>query len=335
MSTCMRLQFSTFLDVVAYRASDISQTSSATAFTFLEDGDETRCQLTYRELDHRARSIAAHLQRVTRFGDRVIIVCPPGIDYILSFLGCIYAGVVAVPSVPPTSPRTFGRLRRIVQDCEPCLVLASKAGIEGSRVLSGEGSDTLSALDWLRVDDLPDLSQAWTCPPLRPQHTAFLQYTSGSTGEPKGVVVSHENLIANSNLIEATLALQPLDVVVSWLPPYHDMGLIGTILCSIHVGCHSVQLSPSAFLRRPYRWLKAISDYRAKITVAPNFAYELCAQKISQVQKNQLDLSSLRFALNGAESIKLETVRRFSEEFLDCGFSPNALIPVYGLAEAT
>ena len=254
----------------------------------------------------------------------------------IAFLACIYAGVVSVPAAPPTSLRTVERFGRLIEDAKPCAVISSEgAPADDARHWAGRIAKSFPRLSWLRAEgDVAGEQPSWTMPALAPQDIVFLQYTSGSTGNPRGVMVSHGNLVANTGLICTSFALEPSDVGVSWLPPYHDMGLI-SVLAAVRAGCHSVQLSPLSFLRRPYRWLQAISEYGAKITAAPNFGYELAAQKISEEQKATLDLRSLEFALNGAEHVRAETLQRFQNAFSVCGLRCEALTPVYGLAEAT
>ena len=321
-------------ELLRHRASKDGDGNSKLAFSSLQDGDIDR-SLTFFELDHRARSVAAHLQTICNPGDRALIIYPPGLDYIVAFFGCIYAGIIAVPSIPPANARSIPRLRSIIEDAKPRVALTTA---EIARQIDGfrKNSDmSLDPLTWLETDSLADASDRWTEPSLASSDIAFLQYTSGSTGTPKGVMVSHGNIISNLDCIHATLGIREGETTVSWLPLYHDMGLIGNVLYPVYTGAHCIYFSAVLFLMRPYRWLKAISDYRARYTCAPNFAYELCTRKISPAQKASLDLSSLEFALNGAESVRAETLRRFAEAFAACGFHTEALMPVYGLAEAT
>jgi amino acid adenylation domain-containing protein len=328
-------KFLTFLDWLQHRASDLSGTQHQVAFTYLSDGDSATDSITFLDLDRRARSVAAHLQELARPGDRVLLVFPPGLDFIVAFVGCIYAGVIAVPALPPANARALPRLQLMVMDAQPRLALTTSRMADRIKALSIETDEALSSLIWLATDSMPDASNRWTRPDARTSDIVFLQYTSGSTGSPKGVMVSHENILANAGLIHATFALGSGDAAVSWLPPYHDMGLIGKILVPIYVGGHCIQLPPAAFLMRPLRWLKALSDYRARMTSAPNFAYELCVRKISSEQALALDLRSLEFVLNGAEPVRADTLRRFASAFSKCGLKAGSLVPVYGLAEST
>lgn len=335
MNFSIKTSFSTLLELLQYRARVTPETENETAFTFLEDGDQVSESITFADLDWRSRSIASHLQQHARPGDRVLLVYPPGIDYIAAFFGCVYAGVIAVPALPPANARTLPRLQLIAEDAQPALAMTLQniaARIDGYP--AGQ-NNPLQSLLWLSSDALPDTGANWVQPHANPADTVFLQYTSGSTAAPKGVMVSHANILANVGLIHARFGIRQSEVVVSWLPPHHDMGLIGKILYPVFVGCHCVQFPPVAFLMRPLRWLKALSDYRARITAAPNFAYELCISKIDEQQKQGLDLSALEFALNGAEPIRPNTMRRFAQAFAASGFRAEAMTPVYGLAEAT
>jgi acyl transferase domain-containing protein/acyl-CoA synthetase (AMP-forming)/AMP-acid ligase II/acyl carrier protein len=335
MDTAQRPPIFTLLDLLQHRASDHSGSAGKTAFTFLEDGEKVNGAMTFSELDRKARSIAAHLQKTSRPGDRVLLVMPAGLDYICAFFGCVYAGVIAVPALPPTNARGLPRLAAIAKDAQPRIALAPASMVKRIEELHIDTSTMMEGLTWLTIDSLPDASPHWKHPVIEPSSIAFLQYTSGSTGNPKGVMVAHQNIIANIALSTATFKMSEQDTVVSWLPPHHDFGLIGGILSCVYAGCHSVQFPASSFLLRPYRWLKAVSDYRARITGAPNFAYELCLNRITDDKKKQLDLSCLELALNGAEPIRPRTLQRFAQAFSSCGFKAEVFTPVYGLAEAT
>src|SRR5215831_4938987 len=329
------LEHSTLVDLLALRASQPGRAPDGAVFTFLEAGEGAGETMTFASLDQSARSIAAHLQDSARPGDRILLVFPPGLEFIAAFWGCVYAGAVAVPVLPATSARTLPRLHAIVTDAQPSMALVP-ASVAGRMVRASRETDgPFGAISWLATDDLPDASAHWQRPDLTPDHLAFLQYTSGSTGLPKGVMVSHRNVLANLEVLERACGLRGGDTFVSWLPHYHDMGLIWGILSPLYTGCHCVQFPPSAFLPRPYRWLKLISDYRARMTSAPNFAYELCIAKVGDELKASLDLSSLEVAANAAERIRADTLRRFSAAFAGCGFRLQSFCPGYGLAEAT
>ena len=307
----------------------------APLFTFLDsDGPETH--LTPGALDTRARGIAARLQAVGAIGERVLLLYPPGLEYIAAFFGCLYAGAVAVPAYPPNPARldrTLPRLRTMATNAGARLALTNAL----IRSLAGavfELAPDLGALRWLATDGGGEDPDAWREPPLSGDTLAFLQYTSGSTGAPRGVMLSHTNLLANLALIHAAFEIRPDDVGCSWLPPYHDMGLIGGILEPIYAGVPCVLMSPVTFLQRPLRWLQAIADYGATVSGGPNFAYDLAMRKATPEQIAGLDLSRWTLAFNGAEPVRAETIERFSAAFAPAGFRREAFYPCYGLAEA-
>ncbi len=323
------------IDVLRERA---SRSEQAPAYTFLEDGEAEGGSLSWGQLDLRARSIAVRLAEVARPGDRALLLFPAGLEFIAAFFGCLYAGVVAVPSYPPRPNRWQQRLRAIIRDAAPAVVLAPLALLPRRAALV-EDIPELTAARWLATDDPeglhPGAADAWRAQEIRPDDLAFLQYTSGSTALPKGVMVSHANLIANERMIAAAFRQTEESVVVGWLPLYHDMGLIGNVLQPLWSGGRCVLMSPVAFLQKPLRWLDAISRYRATTSGGPNFAYDLCARKIAPEQRAALDLSSWEVAYNGAEPVRRATLDRFAEAFAASGFKRSAFYPCYGLAEAT
>ncbi len=305
------------------------------AFRFLEDENESST-LTYQELDHAARQIAAGLLQRVNPGDSVALVFPPGLDFIKAFLGCAYAGVLAIPATYPKPRRPSARLSAIVEDAQPGAMLATQRVVE--LLADSETVGQLGNQTWLSICELESASASqWQMPELGASSTAFLQYTSGSTKDPRGVVVSHGNITHNLEMIRKGFGLscETAQVGVSWLPAYHDMGLIGGILESIFVGGTTVLMSPLSFLQRPARWLRTISEYRAVVSGAPNFAYELCLKKIKPAEIDGIDLSSWRVAFSGAEPIRSSTMRRFAAKFGQYGFSDSSFYPCYGLAEAT
>ena len=302
------------------------------AFTFLGDGADAR--LGFAELDLRARAIAARLQAEGLGGGRALLIFPPGLEFLPAFFGCLYAGVVAVPAYPPRPNRPMTRLRGIAADASPRAVLtASSLLAEAPRWF--EGVPELAGSILLATDAIEGPAGAWREPAIGPDSLAFLQYTSGSTAAAKGVKVSHGNLMANSAAIRRAFGSTAQSRGVSWLPLHHDMGLIGGALQTIYCGGSSVLMSPVSFLQRPFRWLEAISRAGATISGGPNFAYDLCARKVTDDQRATLDLSRWSVAFNGAEPIRAETLGRFAEAFAPCGFRPEAFLPCYGLAEAT
>ncbi len=303
-------------------------------YAFLADGETVRDRLTYGELDRRARRIAGLLRTHKACGKPVLLLYPPGLDYIAAFFGCLYAGAIAVPAYPPHRNRSLGRLRSIVGDAGAHTVLCTTAVRESIERLSAEAPD-LHALDWLATDAPGTLDVDPFCDEsTTADRVAFLQYTSGSTSAPKGVMLSHGNLCHNARLIWEGFRFDENSSSVFWLPLYHDMGLIGGVLQPLHIARTSHLMAPATFLASPIRWLRAISTFGATISGAPNFAYDLCA-KIPVEQRAGLDLSRWRVAFNGAEPIRAETLERFADAYAPHGFRPAAAYPCYGLAEST
>ncbi len=324
-----RLDASSLVEVLRWRA---SHQPDRRAYTFLLDGEEREVHLTYGELDLQARAIAARLQALEAAGERALLLYPPGLQFAAAFFGCLYAGSAAVPVYPPRPNRPDPRVRTILADARARVVLTTSAILPNAeRLLGGE-----PGVEWLATDGL-DLEAAveWRNPGLGAEALAFLQYTSGSTSAPKGVMVSHCNLVHNERLIERAFGTTAESVVVGWLPLYHDMGLIGNLLQPLWAGCPCVLMSPVDFLQRPLRWLAAISRYGGTISGGPNFAYDLCARKVGSADLAGLDLSRWQVAFNGAEPVRPETLERFAAAFAPCGFRREALFPCYGLAEAT
>ncbi len=332
----MNMQFANLMDVLLWREAPQAGTRDKTAFTFLQDGSSVSDTMTFAELAHAAKSIAAHLMQCSQPGDRVLLLYPPSLDFIKAFFACIMSGRIAVPAIPPSGSRHLERLHAILDDAGADVVLTTPTLAQriGGNDAAGKYA-RLSRLVRLATGTLPDLAAQWQSPRIAPDDIAFLQYTSGSTGTPKGVMVSHANLIANITHAQRLTGAGEHDVGVSWLPPYHDFGLIAGIVGAVYAGSHCVQIPSSAFLMQPYLWLKALTTYRARVTGAPNFAYELCARRVSAEQKAELDLSTLEIAFNGAEPIRPSTLRKFAEAFAGCHFRPSAMTPGYGLAEST
>lgn len=322
----------TLIDLLLRRAAD---SAHKRAFTFLRDGEEEARSLTFGELCQAAQSIAARLQQMTRPGERALLLFPPGLDQLEAFLGAVCAGLVPVPTLPPTSRRTLPRLKAIAADAEVSVVLGESGTLERFRRQS-EAVEELTGCKWLATDEVSiELAAHWRSPSVAREDPALLQYTSGSTAAPKGVVVTHSNLIHNEVLIRNAFSQDADSVIVGWLPAQHDMGLIGNILQPLYASASCILMSPTAFLQRPRRWLEAISRYRATTSGGPNFAYDLCVKKIPPGEREGLDLSSWRVAFNGAEPVRPQTLERFTEAFAPWGFERRALLPCYGLAEAT
>jgi acyl-CoA synthetase (AMP-forming)/AMP-acid ligase II len=325
-------RYATLLDLLNHRA---QYQGEQTAYTFLENGETESASLTYQQLQLQARAIAARLQQVVAPGDRALLLYPSGLEFIAAFFGCLYAGVVAVPAYPPRRNQNLDRLQSIVSDCQAAVALTTTSLLPNLESSLNQDSQ-LASLPCLATDSSEaDLAAAWYQPEVNSDTLAFLQYTSGSTGKPKGVMVTHGNLLHNSEIIYQAFGHSPESRGVIWLPLYHDMGLIGGVIQPLYGGFPVVLMSPLDFLQKPVRWLQAISRYRATTSGGPNFAYELCARKITEEQKAGLDLSSWDLAFTGAEPIRAETLEQFAADFASCGFRQEAFYPCYGMAEAT
>ncbi|MEM6424664.1 MAG: fatty acyl-AMP ligase, partial [Cyanobacteria bacterium P01_D01_bin.128] len=322
----------TLVDLLSWRSQ--SQPERVT-YRFLESGEAVTAALTNRELAEQAQAVAARLQEFKAGGKQVLLLLPPGLDYIVAFFGCLCAGAIAVPIYPPRRNRSRSRLQAIIKNAQPRVVLTTASLLSD---LDAERSELgLTQCRWLAVDTVEhEWASQWQAPTITAESLAFLQYTSGSTAAPKGVMVSHRNLLHNLNLIRQRFAAQSAeDVTVSWLPPYHDMGLIGGILEPLYDGSPVILMPPVAFLQRPIRWLQAIAQFQATVSGGPNFAYELCCQRITDSERAALDLSSWELAFNGAEAVRADTLARFTEVFASCGFRSSAFYPCYGMAETT
>ena len=323
---------STLVEMVRHRA---RTQPKDIAFSYLVDGELEQVDLSYEELDRQARAIGAWLMSRGLAGERALLLYPAGLDFIVGFFGCLYAGVVAVPVYPPRRNRSMTRIQAIADDAEAKVALTTDIVLSRVEDLIDE-TPNLKQLAWLDTRHVPaGMEQQWKLPDIHGETLAFLQYTSGSTGTPKGVILNHANLVHNSALIAYAFEHTRTSLGVFWLPSYHDMGLIGGILQPIYIGRPNILMSPMTFLQKPFRWLSAISRFRATSSGGPNFAYEHCIQKITPEQQKQLDLSSWKLAFNGAEPVRAETLRRFAEKFAPCGFRPEAFYPCFGLAEAT
>jgi acyl-CoA synthetase (AMP-forming)/AMP-acid ligase II len=330
------------------------------AFRFLQNGDDDIVEWTYAQLDAYAHHVANALTSRLSVGSKVLLVLEPGLKYIAALFGIFKADMTAVPSFPPSGNRAIARLASIYADCNADLIIAdgglrhseqrlnttlASSSVHGrtpewlfidddyfsdKSVYTYKNTDKISINDqYVRThyrDDIPSTHESFP---------ALLQYTSGSTGEPKGVMLSHANLISNSHVLDTRLGTMNKHTGFSWLPPYHDMGLMGALLLSVYSGFTLVLMSPAHFIQRPLRWLKGISQHRVTTSVAPNFALDLCVDTITEDELTELDLSSLKMLFCGAEPVRQTTLNRFSAKFAACGFSPAAFVPCYGLAEAT
>jgi acyl-CoA synthetase (AMP-forming)/AMP-acid ligase II len=302
-----------------------------TVYTFVGASSDNIVVLTYRELDRRARGLARQLQQRLRAGDRVIIAQQPGPNYVTSFFGCLYAGVIAVPGYRPRPHRSSNYLHSIARNCSAAAVLTDNQ-LSVSKLAGG----TSDQLPWMILAEQEfSGSEEWIPAAIDPEGIAFLQYTSGSSGDPKGVIVSHRNVMLNLEAATCRLGINSSSRGVSWLPPYHDMGLISGLLAPIHAAAEMVIMSPTQFAQRPIRWLEAITSSRATHSGAPNFAFELCASQATAEERAGLDLTSWDVAFVGAEPIRAETLHKFAEAFEPCGFRRASFAPCYGMAEAT
>lgn len=324
--------FSTLIDILRWRA---SQQPEQRAYTFLVDGETEENYLTWGELDRQARVISTLLQDGGMAGERVLLLYPPGLEYIAAFWGCLYAGMIAVPSYPPRLSRPDARLQAISADAQATIALTTE-DILSNLAKRFIHTPSLKALHWLATDNLDHTgAENWQVPSVEGRTLAFLQYTSGSTATPKGVMVSHNNLLSNLAQIAQCFEATADTRAVFWLPFYHDMGLIGGILETLYCSATSLLMSPIEFMKQPFRWLQAISRYKGTHSGGPNFAYDLCVREITPEQRATLDLSSWEVAFSGAEPVRLETLEQFAAVFGPCGFRREAFYPCYGLAEAT
>lgn len=339
----------TLLELLDYRS---QQQAQQLAYRFLLDGEDATQEVTYGELGRQVRWLAQRLRSQTQVRDRILLLYPSGLDFIVAFLGCLYAGLVPVPAYPPKRNQNMARLQAIFKDAGAELALTTSAlatmiqrkfsqtpALAGINVIVTDTAPETAVDSDIFSGVFPDVFSDITSAALPYAATdetlAFLQYTSGSTGAPKGVMVSHGNLMHNLKQVKHAFGHSEESIVVGWLPLFHDMGLIGNALQPLYVGFPCTLMAPVHFLQKPVRWLQAVSRYGATTSGGPNFAYDLCCRKVSADDRASLDLSRWELAYNGAEPIRAQTLAAFAEQFADCGFSPNAFYPCYGLAEST
>jgi thioester reductase-like protein len=332
-----------------------SNTPQKIIYTFLKDGDSQEENISYQELHEKAQAIAAMLQMHTQPFERVLLIYPPGLDYIAALFGCFYANVIAVPAYPPVNKKFMGTFEGIIENARPTLILSTKSFIRKMRIATyckyiryipfinklTRKINTLASIDfkkihWRSTDNLKkSLGKKWRETSINPRDIAYLQYTSGSTASPKGVIISHENALSNLELISRYIMRIENNIGVSWLPPYHDMGLVGGIFSPMYCDFQVILMSPLNFLKKPIRWLNAISTYKATISCGPDFSYALCTKKITSSEKNRLDLSNWKLAYNGAEPLNPDVYEAFIHTFQESGFRRETFCPTYGLAEGT
>lgn len=331
----MENTFSTPVEMLAHWA---QQRPDRLAFSYLDQGETEVDRMTFAEMHQQACKIGAYLQSFSQAGERAMLIFPPGLEFVRTMYGCLYAGVIPIPTNPPTLTRSAQRLYTIIKDSQASMVITTPE----LRMLFEQYSvafPDLQPLRWLDTSMFssgPDAS-AWQRPTLTPERLAFIQYTSGSTNLPKGVEISYRNLSYNRHVINTARQGERSEasIFLHWVPLFHDMGLIGGVFQAVYEGVPSLLMSPIAFMQQPARWLKAISKYRVTASGGPNFAYELCLSKIHPQDCAGLDLSCWKVAYNSAEPVRAETQDRFAEKFAPYGFDPHAFMPCYGLAEAT
>jgi len=321
--------FSSLVTLLAHRAE--SQPDDR-AYIFLSDRGAEEAALTFCQLHDAAQALAARLTKIAKPGDRAILVFPPGLEFLIAFFGCLIARVIAVPMMVPRRQSARDSSAGIMANCEPAVALTSPAFAIRNDLQARFKSEQIQ---WLSVDLTQTGRGVADLPQPQPEDIAFLQYTSGSTSDPKGVAVSHANLLANLEMIRLALGNTRQSTYVNWVPLYHDMGLILNALEALYVGALCILMAPNAFMQRPLNWLRAIHHYRAEVGCSPNFGFDLCVSRYRADQMEGVDLSSWKVALNGAEPVHSETIRRFNQTFADHGFNPNAAFPAYGMAEAT
>lgn len=322
-----------FVDALCRRA---AEEGDKRAYVFLPDRRGERSELTYAELHARALAVARHLAARGRPGERAALLFAPGLDFLIAFFGCLYAGIIAVPMMIPRRDSRRDASRAILADCAPRFLMTTRGLLETGRPdLRERFADP--GREWVFPEEIPAATGDKDEPPIRPQpdDVAFLQYTSGSTAAPKGVMVGHGNLIANSEMIRRAFGNTDRSTTVSWVPLYHDMGLIVNALQALHVGALCVLMAPVAFLQRPLAWLRAIGEFRAEVAGGPNFAFDHCVERYRAGDMEGVDLSSWRLAFNGAEPVRADTLARFAATFASHGFAATTPYPAYGMAEAT
>ncbi|MGA9773086.1 MAG: fatty acyl-AMP ligase [Blastocatellia bacterium] len=305
------------------------------AYTFLVDGEKEGPRLTYAELEHEARKVGGLLQNYLRAGERVLLLYPSGLDFVAAFYGSLYAGIIPIPAPQPRPNKTLNRLQTIAADAGASVVLTTSSILTLTEKLFALAPE-LQNMRWLATDNLDDsFAGEFHAPQLKSDGLALLQYTSGSTSLPKGVMITHENIMQNSSELHLTLCHTEDTIFITWLPHFHDMGLIYGIIQPLYTGFPAYIMPSVYFLQRPVRWLEAITRYKGTHSAAPNFAYDLCVRKVTPEQRTHLDLSSWRMAANAAEPVSAQVIEQFTQTFGPCGFRRKTFSPCYGLAEVT
>lgn len=322
----------TLIDLLDFQAEHYA---NKTIFTVIKDVSQKIDSITYGELAQKGKSLAVNLQKIASPGERALLVYPTGLDFIVAFYGCLYAGIIAVPAYPPRPNQKLSRLESIINNATPVIALTTTSVFLTLETRLAQ-SPELRQCKWINTDNFSEeLAANWRHPQISADSLAFLQYTSGSTGKPKGVMLSHKNVLHNQKIIKKAFRHTDHSIGLGWLPLFHDMGLVGNILQTLYMGGTCFLMSQMDFLQKPSRWLQAISFYKATTSGGPSFAYDFCLQKITPEQRQTLDLSSWEVAFCGAEPIRGETLEKFAQTFEACGFRREALYPCYGMAEAT
>src|SRR5262245_48350934 len=327
-----RPPFVSLVDLLRHRG---TEQPNDRAYVFVSDKGEEEVVLTFGQLHQRAGMVAARLAECGQPGDRALLLFGPGLDFIIGYFGCLLAGVIPVPMMLPRRNSSLDSSASIVRDCAPRFAMTNAhLNIARPDVIERFRG---SLMQWVKVDQPGEQSIELARPVWAPsrEDIAFLQYTSGSTSDPKGVMVSQCNRIDNLEMIRRTLGNTRWSTYASWVPLYHDMGLILNVLQSLYLGSLCVLLAPVTFIQRPLTWLRAIHHYRAEVAGAPNFAFDLCVQRFRADQASGLDLSCWKLAFNAAEPVRADTIERFAGTFGAYGFEPRAMYPLYGMAEAT
>jgi acyl-CoA synthetase (AMP-forming)/AMP-acid ligase II len=315
--------------------------SHSVAYRFLHNGTTEAGCLTYKELDERARAIAFWLQSLVKPGARALLVYSydEGLEFIPAFMGCLYGGVIAVTTTPPRHSKDLTKIAQRIASSDVEVILTTKdliAAVKGKIAKNIGLINQFKHLKWFSTNSIDlNVAKDWKQPLINPDTLAFLQYTSGSTGNPKGVMVTHQNILYNQEMIRQGFAHTESTIVVGWLPLFHDMGLIGNVLQPLYLGVESILMSPVSLAQQPFEWLKTITHYKATTSGGPNFAYDLLCLKATPEKLASLDLSSWKVAFSGAETVRAETIERFSHIFKVCGFNKAAFYPCYGMAETT
>ena len=325
----------TIIDILLWRAKN---QPDRLAYTFMKDDEINEQTLTYSQLSSQVQSVAHKLQKEGLRGERAVLLYSSSLEYITTFLGCLYAGVIAVPAFPPDPTRlkvTLPKLQGVINDCQAKAILTNKKLMTFSYLLM-QYAPELKKLKWIETESI-SRGKHLICEPhdFSGDDIAFLQYTSGSTSSPKGVMISHWNIVHNEYLMATAFGTTEDTIIGGWLPLYHNMGLIGNVLQPLYMGCQLVFTSPLTFLQKPLSWLRMISKYKINTSGGPNFAFDLCVKKATEKDKESLDLSSWKVAFVGSEPVRKSMLEDFSECFAPCGFLKGSLYPAYGLAEAT